>query len=175
MDSSDILSLLLGGLFGLALTLFVQPLIEDRAQGFLVRVLGHFWIQPKESLAGTWSSIMIKDGLLLNRDNEITSIQLSEVRNRIAGTFTWKGREYRLLARRHANQYVTGTYEDIVQGFTFQGAFQLQILPNEKVMVGRWLGFNAQNQIIEGPWEWRRENHDTYPFELKLEKTIKND
>jgi hypothetical protein len=166
MSSSEILSLVLGGFFGLALTLFVQPLIEDKAQGFLVRTVASFWIRPRGSLAGKWSSVMLRDGLPLNRDNEIKNIQLSEVQNKIAGTFTWKERTYRLLASRHANQYLTGTYEDTVDGFTFQGAFQLQILPNENAMVGRWVGFNAQNKIIEGSWEWRRDSHIAYPFEV---------
>lgn len=165
MNLSDIFLLFLGGLFGLFLALFVQPLIEDKTQGLLVRIIARFGIRSKESISGNWSSVMLSDGVVLSRENEIQHIQLSEVRTRIAGTFTWKGRTYRLLAKRHNDQYLTGTYEDIRAGYTFQGAFQLRIYPNERIMAGRWIGFNSENQIIEGPWEWRRSEHLNYPFE----------
>jgi hypothetical protein len=33
-------------------------------------------------------------------------------------------------------------------------------------MKGRWMGFNGRSVIIEGPWEWRRDNVKTYPHEI---------
>jgi len=70
-----------------------------------------------------------------------------------------------MLGTRHTDQYLTGTYEDEVAGHSFHGAFQLKILPNEEVMTGRWVGFNSLNEILQGPWEWRRSQISKYSFE----------
>jgi len=162
---SEVFTHVLSGFIVFVITLFLQPLLEDKVQFFLIKIGSRIpWLRPKQSLAGNWFSIMVKDGIDLNRNDEISNIQINEVKNRIAGTFEWKGRTYRLLARK-SNQYLTGTYEDIAGGFTFQGAFQLRILPDENAMKGRWIGFNYANEIIEGPWQWRRENYK-YPFEI---------
>lgn len=166
MSAHDLTLTLFGGVVGIALALLVQPLLEDKTQGLLVRLVGRFWIRERKSLAGTWASVMLSDGASLSREKEITEISLFEVRKRVAGTFSWKGRVYRLLGARQSDQYLTGTYEDVVAGHSFHGAFQLRIFPNEEIMSGRWVGFDSSNKILQGPWEWRRSEADHYAFEI---------
>ncbi|CAK2846770.1 conserved hypothetical protein [Vibrio crassostreae] len=160
------ISILYGSFFGLILALLVQPLLEDRAQGFLLRLISNFWIRKKGSIAGDWCSIMTLSDAELERSNEITNIKLTQVGKRVSGVFTWNGRSYRILAKRNVSHYLTGTYEDIVGGNTFEGSFQLKVLPNENVMQGKWLGFDTSGQILEGKWEWRRQEYGSYAFDI---------
>jgi hypothetical protein len=172
----DILLLVAGGVFGLFLAVFVQPLIEDDVRGLLIRIVGHLRIRSKSSLAGDWNAVWAIDGKPLDLSAEMKNIRLHEVGNRIAGEFKWHGRTYRLLGNRITSNFVSGTYEDVIAGYTLHGAFQLQVFPKEQFMVGRWMGFNRDNDIVEGPWQWRRtvagkngvfttDSASKYPFE----------
>jgi len=174
--SKDLILLIAGAFLGLFLAVFIQPLIEDNARGILIRLVGHLRIRSKSSLAGDWNAVWAIDGKPLDLNSEMRNIRLHEVGNRIAGEFKWHGRTYRLLGNRITPNFVSGTYEDVVAGYTLHGAFQLQVFPKEQFMVGRWMGFNRENHIVEGPWQWRRlvaKSNDTsatdksakYPFE----------
>lgn len=171
LDVKDVILLILGGLFGLLLALFVQPLLEDSVRGILIRVVGHLRIRSKSSLAGTWYAVWCVDGSALDVSTEMRNIKLHEVGTRIAGQFEWHGRTYRILGNRITPNFVSGTYEDVIAGYTLHGAFQLEVFPKEQFMVGRWMGFNRANRILEGPWQWRRvpdpkKPLPKYPFEI---------
>lgn len=121
----------------------------------------------KGHLSGKWASVMLKDGVKLSRDREILDMELLDTGNRIAGTFTWKGRTYRVDGRRHTHQYMTGTYQDVIPGYRFHGAFQLCVYPGDEMMDGRWVGFNTNHELLGGQWQWRRPTKEKYPFEIE--------
>lgn len=73
------LSILYGALIGLFLALIIQPLLENRAQGFLLRFISNFWYRKKGSIAGEWCSIMTLSESDLDRSNEIKNIKISQV------------------------------------------------------------------------------------------------
>jgi hypothetical protein len=170
MTEKDLILLIIGAVFGGAVSLvgalIFQPLLENPALRFLVRFLVR-WAPPKKQLlAGEWSSVWCL-GEELNRDDEMIDIQLKELGKWVTGKFTWNGREYQLLAKRDSNHILTGTYEDVLHGPTFHGAFQLAIFPGGQRMAGRWVGFNSRNSVISGRWDWRRQNESVYPFEFR--------
>ena len=162
----QIVLLVLGAVVGLALALLVQPLLQEKAEVLLVRVVSALWFRKSESLSGSWMFVWTKEGSVLDRSEEIP-VQLSCVGKRIAGRFAWRGRSYWVLGRRETDEFISGTYLDEKAGLTFHGAFQLRILPDEQTMAGRWIGFNTNHEIIQGPWHWRQKEANLYPFEVK--------
>jgi hypothetical protein len=50
--------------------------------------------------------------------------------------------------------YVTGTWENIVEGMQYHGAFQLFLHPDGQKMEGVWVGFDSRNHIQHGWWHW---------------------
>jgi hypothetical protein len=132
----------LGALIGLFVTLFIQPLLQESSEGLLVSALSRIkpW-RSKANLDGDWAFIWwLADGE--PRLDEQVSVRLKTVGKRVVAKFEWRGRTYHLLGRRESTEYITGTYVDEREGVTFNGAFQLRILPNELTLDGRWIGFN---------------------------------
>jgi len=164
-DTTQILLVVAGAVLGLLLALLVQPLLQDKAEVLLVRVLGRFWRRRSGDLGGAWRFVWTIDKTPLTASEEV-SLNLSSVGKRVSGRFSWRGRQYWLLGRRETDTFISGTYLDEQAGNTFHGALQLKIYPNEERMKGRWIGFNGRSVIVEGPWEWRRENVPTYPHEI---------
>lgn len=168
IDAKDVLLLALGIAIPFVMTLFLQPLVEDRAHGLLIRIVGSVWPRRRLEMTGTWQSVWCKDGGVLTVEEQF-DVKLYEVNARVAGQFVWKENTYRILARRLSDHYITGTYEHINSGNTLHGAFQLRVLPNGKVMGGRWIGFNSSLRIVGGRWQMRRDNKP-YPFEYDENK-----
>jgi hypothetical protein len=119
----DIWLLIGGALLGLLLALFVQPLLDDAAKRWLVGIFGTNRIRKTSSLAGDWH---YKWGL----DQEpMTSgtITLFQIGSNLTGRFSYRHRDrqsdYRLLAVRVTESWISGRYEDITSGNTFHGVF----------------------------------------------------
>lgn len=154
-----------GAVLGLLLAVLVQPLLEDPARSFLVRVLSRLpLVRSRINLSGDWVFMWWKDAEAPDRSTE-TSVQLKTVGSKVAGKFSWRDQQYHLIGSRHTGQFISGTYVDEKEGNVFHGAFHLKVLPHDNVMVGRWMGFNSQGDIVAGPWHLRRANHHQYAFE----------
>jgi len=156
--------LIAGAVVGLLLALFAQPLLEDPARSLLVRVLGRLpLVRGRQSVAGEWQFVWWRDG-----DDEATArstetqLRLVTVASKVAGKFDWRGRSYQLIGSRHTTNFISGTYVDTREGNVFHGSFQLRALPGDSLMEGRWMGFNSDHQIVEGPWYLRRPHVDSY-------------
>jgi len=80
VDPKDLLLLIVGGLFGLFLAVFVQPLIEDDVRGLLIRIVGHLRIRSKSSLAGNWNAVWAIDGKPLDLNSEMQNVRLHDLR-----------------------------------------------------------------------------------------------
>lgn len=172
MSGETLLAVMLGTILGVASALLLQPLLQDRAQRLLIRVVGPLAPTPKGSLAGTWCAVWCVESQELSRHREMKGIQLKELGSHLTGTFKWDGREYRILAKRVSDLFVTGTYEDLSSGRTFHGALQLVIHPGESHIYGKWIGFDADNRVLSGPWEWRRATVDEYIFESRARTSL---
>lgn len=150
----------LGSLLGLALALFLQPMLEDRAQRWLVNILGAVAPRRKDSLAGEWICRWSKDGEPYKQSMKVKVKQLGRW---ITTSFVYGGRVYTAQGKVEPESIVAGTYYDELVGATFHGAFQLWVAPGQFTMSGKWMGFNAKNEVISGPWEWKRATADKFP------------
>jgi hypothetical protein len=152
----------LGSVLGLALALFLQPLLEDRAQRWLVNILGALAPRPKDSLAGEWICRWSKDG---EPYKQPMKLKVKQFGRWLTTSFEYEGRVYTAQGKVERESIVTGSYYDQLAGATFHGAFQLWVLPRQLTMSGKWMGFNASNEVISGPWEWKRATVDKFPSE----------
>jgi hypothetical protein len=154
--------LVLSALLGLAAALFLQPLLEDPAQRWLVNILGAVAPRRAESLAGDWLCRWCRDGEPFKEPMKVNVKQLGRW---ITTSFEYEGRVYTAQGKVERKSIVTGTYYDQFAGATFHGAFQLCVLPRQLTMSGKWMGFNAKYKVISGPWEWKRAMVDKFPSE----------
>jgi hypothetical protein len=161
LDGKDILLTFLGAIAGAAFGLFaavlVQPLIDDSAKRWLVSVLGTKRISSSSTLAGTWHYTWGLDQGLQTPG----TIVLSQIGKNLAGEFVYQHflgpRTYRLLAVRGTEDWISGRYEDVVGGRKFHGVFQLHVEVGEEQMSGRWMAFNREGILFEGPWVFTRQ------------------
>ena len=137
----QVILLVAGALLGLILSLFVQPLLQDRSEVILVKVLGKLIARRRGSLEGEWRFVWAKDGVSLGRQEEVT-VKVAVAGQRMSATFTWRDRDYWFLAQRTTQEYISGTYFDREVGLNYHGAFQLKVLTNERTMKGKWMGFS---------------------------------
>ena len=152
----------LGPLLALALALFLQPLLEDRARAGSLTSSEPWRTRRKESLAGEWICRWCKDGEPYKQPMKVNVKQLGRW---ITTRFEYEGRVYTAQGKVEPESIVTGTYYDQLAGATFHGAFQLFVIPRQLTMSGKWMGFNARYQVISGPWEWKRATVDRFPSE----------
>ena len=143
-----------GALFGLLLTLFVQPFIEGAAQGFLVRTFGSAR-RTKQKLSGQWLQEWQVESNNVPPINP-SHVELKQLGRRVSAKFQSLGRTYCVNGEISQGTYVTGTWYDEAEGSTYHGAFQLRIRPKNDEMIGRWIGFAESGEIKTGPWKWRR-------------------
>lgn len=160
------MEIIVGALLGLLLSLFAQPLLNEPAQSFLVRLIGRLSIvRGKTDVAGLWQFVWCIDGQEISRAQE-HSLRLRTVGTKVAGKFTWHDRTYQMIGNRYTTNHITGTYVDQNEGNVFHGSFQLRVLPKDKLMEGRWMGFDSDHtKILSGPWYLRQQDQPTYYFE----------
>jgi hypothetical protein len=161
----NIPEVLLGGLVGLALALLAQPLLEDPARSFLIRLLGRLpLIRGHTDVSGDWHFVWWKDGEAPSRSFE-KKIHLITVGSKVAGKFNWKDSTYQLIGTRHTDEFISGIYVDEKKGNIFHGAFQLKVFKQDRLMAGRWMGYDSNDDILSGPWYLRRANQEHYSYE----------
>ena len=62
----------------------------------------------------------------------------------------------RLMGVIKDNTHFTGSWYHPEENFSYYGSFQLTISPNNKIMNGRWLGFNTKRDISCNEWKWEK-------------------
>lgn len=145
---------LIGAIFGLLLTLFVQPFLESTSSSLLVRIFGSTR-RKKQSLSGPWQQKWHVESTSAPSANEST-LQLKQLGRRVSAEFKSLGRTYCINGEISQGTYLTGSWYDEAEGSTYHGAFQLRIRPNDDAMIGKWIGFAESGEIKGGLWEWRR-------------------
>ncbi len=161
----EVFLLIVGVLLGLLVTLFVQPVIQDRADETLVRWLGTTKLRKKKSLSGPWHQRWWVESEVFPVANEDKNVVVQQFRNRIYATHVSQGRTYNTTGMVEQETYVTGTWYDEYSGPTYHGAFQLRVLPGGDTLLGKWIGFGTDGRIKSGDWEWKRPEVEKYPLD----------
>ena len=129
-------------------------LLTEPIQRLLAQVLGGIAPRRKRGVRGLWlSEYEFPTGnqvVQCNQMMELRQIGRFVVGKWLAGT----PHRHRLSGKVRDQQFLTGFWENVQQGVTYHGAFQLVIHPTGKTMSGLWVGFDSENQIACGNWTW---------------------
>lgn len=92
---------------------------------------------------------------------ETQIMELRRIGNYVVGRNV-AGRFYKHKLRgRVRDSYLTGTWENILEGVRYHGAFQFFLLPDGSKMEGSWVGYNRRNEIQHGWWHWQQLSKET--------------
>ena len=161
----DIMLLIVGALLGSVTSLFLTPLTKDKVQLFLIKVVGASKLRKPQNLDGIWSTRWHVKSSSFPPIVEDPEVKVKSLGNKISGTFKVAGRKKHFIGSIDKDKFITGTWHDEMEGTTYHGAFQLQILPNAEIFEGIWIGFSKNNDIKSGKWEWKRPHVLNYPSE----------
>ncbi|MFN8138498.1 MAG: hypothetical protein U0R49_01745 [Fimbriimonadales bacterium] len=67
-----------------------------------------------------------------------------------------KGHSNAIRATVKSHTFVTGVWDNNLEDDSYHGALQLHIDPSGKKMDGRYIGFDANNEVLSEQWQWRR-------------------
>ncbi len=165
LDYPDlILGALLGGLFGVPLTLLLQDPVAD--------LLAHVpWLGTSEQrkFSGRWKATYQRlDKPSESPDGAIEEeLRLWQVGSRVVGRklttrkrtfFGWERQVETPIKKVRlkgsiVDDKLTGYWYDVKDRSQYFGAFQFIMHPSGKQMVGRWVGFSAKGEYVRhGDW-----------------------
>jgi hypothetical protein len=161
------ISALVGALLSILLWPFLYPFTEDFAQTMVVKWLGKTHATKNMKLAGVWiQKWIVLDSKNFQKENEM-EVKLHQFGKKIYGTVDpgvspEKICGYKIFGKIDKGMYVTGTWEDSVDGSSYKGVFQLYIHKYATHMSGKWMGYSEKNEIKTGEWLWRRKEEKEY-------------
>jgi len=153
---------IVGALFSIFLWPFIYPFIEDFAQSIVVKWLGKTHATKSMKLAGVWvQKWIVIDSKNFPKENE-AEVKLYQFGKKIYGAVESGISTYKIFGKIDKGMYVTGTWEDYIDGNNYKGAFQLYIHKYASHMTGKWVGYSETNEIKTGEWLWRRKEEKEY-------------
>lgn len=157
-----VLGIVLGAIASFVVSLFGTVLLQDWATGVLARIVGdRLFIRRPYRLSGEYIQTWNADTVAPNEGTPAggeSIAYLKQFANRLIGTFTFDGHEFRLRGRIHDGSIVSGEWIDVNRGYTYHGVFQFRVETHTRTLTGRWLGFSRNGPIRSGDWKWRPVN-----------------
>jgi hypothetical protein len=89
-------------------------------------------------------------------------VAIYQLGKKVFGRINSDDRSYIIKGSIDKDMFLTGTWEDYVDGNNYNGAFQLYIHKYGTHMTGKWVGFSEHNKIKTGDWFWRRLEESEY-------------
>jgi len=141
--------------------LLITVLFQDQISVALVRAHRGFRSnRSSRNLSGNWYSYFVvtsergasDSALAMSR---ILTIRLRQVGDKVAGVGVEMSRNYSAMATFQHN-YLTGTWQNAIDGRYSWGAFQLHCHSNGDWMAGKFVGKDSNNHINHGIWLWAK-------------------
>ena len=140
-------------LAGLLVGLFITKVLSDPIEQLIVWTpfLGK---KRSRNLTGNWK--VIYSGSAISKP-EIETLRIKHLGGSVRGrTFGNSKRRYKIVASFSLASVITGTWQSELDQNQSEGTFQLIVHPNGMKANGKWLGFDDNNNIRSGDWEWQR-------------------
>jgi hypothetical protein len=130
--------------------------LVDPVERWLAGTVGRMWRGGVADLRGTWRSTYRYRSK--GADTEaIQVMRLTQVGRVVVGTNIGGPSPHRHAISMHVRgDFVTGEWRNTMPNARHRGVLQLRIKANGAEMVGRWIGFDSDTRIQEGPWRWER-------------------
>ncbi len=136
----------------------IGNLTTNSVQDLLVNIFGGISLTPSRKLRGLWivrysykSGEEYKTDYLLMNTKQLGKNIVAKTENNEYGKYYFKGNI-------HMDIYVTGIWSSYVDGDIHNGAFQIINSHYGNHAEGKWIGFNRNNEVGDGPMKWIRIN-----------------
>jgi len=156
---------LLGALLSIILYPFIIPFIEGPIQDFLTRIASkasRIFIKKKIKLTGEWVQVWVVEDSKNFPDENEAKVTLAQIGKQVYGRIQHEKNSYTIKGTIDKDMYLTGIWDDLQDGNTYKGAFQLYIHKYANQMTGKWVGYSEKNLIKTGDWYWRRVDQSDY-------------
>ena len=148
---------IIAGFIGVLLTIFFTDFIYS----IIARFIGGIFPVNARYFKGIWeSTYQYESHGKLNTTTQLMVLQRF-------GSFTFgksifgNVHRHQIWGKIRDEFYLTGTWENILPGVRYYGAFQYYLFPDGKLMKGTWVGFGSEHQIKYGHWTWKLLSSDT--------------
>jgi hypothetical protein len=142
--------------------LLLTVLFQDRVSRALARVFPGSWFDGGDrDVSGVWWSyyaVSLDQEASSTAPEAILTIRLRQLGRRVIGTGVESSRDYFAQAT-FRDPYLTGTWRNYIDERYSWGAFQLFLLNDNRLMLGKFVGKNSQNFITDGIWLWAKSEH----------------
>jgi len=159
------ISTLIGALLSIILYPLIIPFIEEPAHKLLSLIIGKhsgIFVKKKNRLAGKWMQVWVVDeSRNFPKENE-AEVAIYQLGKKVFGRINSNDKSYIIKGSIDKDMFLTGTWEDYIDGNNYNGAFQLYIHKYGTHMTGKWVGFSELNKIKTGDWYWRRIEESEY-------------
>ena len=146
---------------GVLLTTAFQIFLQEPLHHFLARILSGWMPRKTRNARGIWECCYrYQAGGVLRYEQQL--MRLYQV-----GTFVvvrnvkYQSHKHRLTGRLDSSLYLTGRWENMSEGEIWHGTYQFVLHTDGRKMRGKWLGFNSNAVVQQGPWVWRLLTRDT--------------
>ena len=154
----SIVSFILVAIISPVILSIIGNITTNPFESLLIKVFGGISLTPSRRLRGLWIiKYSYKSGEELKVDYLLMKVkQLGK--NIVAKTENNEYGKYYFNGNIHMNSYITGIWSSYLDGDVHNGAFQTITTHYGNQAVGKWLGFNRDNIVLDGPMIWTRIN-----------------
>ena len=146
---------LLAVLGGALVSVVAAAILQTPVQSLLARLLGGLGFSRGETVKGIW---LAKWDFAGTRDEEVTHVvRVRQFGSSVVGRSIASSQESRraTVTANLDGRILTGVWKsDADERALHHGAFQLVLRPNGMVMSGKWVGFDRENNVLQGDWRW---------------------
>lgn len=157
-------ALFLGGIF---LSVVFQLIVQEPIHFILLRFIRGILPHKPRGVQGIWEGrYRYPSKGELTYENQL--MVLKQVGPFVIGNnLSQEAHVHRLNGRIQGETFLTGTWENISEGEMYHGAYQFVLSYKGSKMKGRWIGFDSNNVIQNGPWSWKLLSKHTSKKEQK--------
>jgi hypothetical protein len=146
---------------GIVLSVVVQLVVEEPIYFVMLRFVRGILPHRPRGVQGIWEG-RYRYPSKQEQAYENQLMLLKQVGPFVIGNnLSQEAHAHRLNGRIEGETFLTGTWENISEGEMRHGAYQLVLSHRGSEMKGRWIGFDANNVIQDGPWAWKLLSKDT--------------
>jgi hypothetical protein len=107
-------------------------------------------------LNGDWNQSWSVENSKNFDESNSSSANVQHIGNVFYTSIKAKDHNFEVHGKIERNMFITGTWSNSMKRSSYFGSFQLFIDPSHNKLSGQWVGFNSQNEIRSGKWEWTR-------------------
>lgn len=152
----QILIFISGAIFAVIFKIILQEPVSE----FLARSLKGRFVKQKRGISGVWECCY-RYPSKGNYHYERQLMKIKQSGSKIYGeNITFESHDHIITGDIKDSLFLTGRWKNITEGDIWVGTYQFVLSTNGNEMAGKWLGFNSENKVQQGPWYWEKISSD---------------